>query len=83
MKIKRNVCEVCGAEGQFNSGVLINFGDDGAVDIETCADCADKIFKMVMPHVYICPVCGDTFRTARKGRFVCNCMETPVFCELA
>ncbi len=67
MKVKRNSCEICGAEGQFDSGVLINFGDGGAADIEACADCADKIFKMIMPHVYICPVCSDTFRTAKKA----------------
>lgn len=78
MKIKTNICEICGAEEPFNSGVLINFGDGGTADIEVCSDCAERIYEMIFPYSYKCPICGNTVRSGRAIEMECDCTGTPV-----
>lgn len=78
MKIKTNICEICGAEEPFNSGVLINFGDGGTADIEVCSDCAERIYEMIFPYSYKCPICGETVRSGKSIDMSCVCSGAPV-----
>ena len=78
MNVKQKVCEICGAEGNFDSFVLINFGDGVNADIEVCENCAEKIQDMILPYLYRCPICGETVRSGKSIDMSCVCSGAPV-----